>query len=58
MNRRAFLASLAPSAAALCASKNAPDRITRITLAPIQRQGRFHKFVTMNAYDTVPKGHT
>jgi L-alanine-DL-glutamate epimerase-like enolase superfamily enzyme len=31
-------------------------RITRFTLAPIQ--GRFHKFVAMNSYDTAPKGHT
>jgi L-alanine-DL-glutamate epimerase-like enolase superfamily enzyme len=34
----------------------ASARITRIAVAPIQ--GRFHKFVTMNAYDTAPKGHT
>ncbi len=56
MNRRVFLLSLAPSAAVLRARPKASARITRITLAPIQ--GRFHKFVTMNAYDKVPKGHT
>jgi len=31
-------------------------RITRIRVAPLQ--GRFHKFVAMNAYDRAPKGHT
>ena len=56
MNRRIFLLSVAAPAATLRATRSAPTRITRITLAPIQ--GRFHKFVTMNAYDTVPKGHT
>lgn len=56
MNRRMFLVSVATSAATLRATPSEPARITRITLAPIQ--GRFHKFVTMNAYDTVPKGHT
>ena len=31
-------------------------KIRRIVLTPIQ--GRFHKFVTVNAYDKAPKGHT
>lgn len=52
MNRREFL--FAVSAAPLAGA--APARITRIRVAPIQ--GRFHKFVTMNSYDTAPKGHT
>lgn len=50
MKRREFLLSL-PAAAARPAA-----RITRITFAPIL--GRFHKFVSMNSYDTAPKGHT
>jgi len=54
MNRRQFAGALAPVAAAWAQQGSA--RITRITVAPIQ--GRFHKFVTMNAYDTAPKGHT
>ncbi len=52
MNRRAFLALAAASAA----SGAAAARIRRITLAPIEC--RFHKFVAMNSYDKVPKGHT
>ncbi len=55
MNRRHFISALAASAAAPAARSAAPS-ITRITLAPIE--GRFHKFVAMNAYDKVPKGHT
>src|SRR5438309_625373 len=31
-------------------------KITRITVA--NTEGRFHKYVTMNAYDKAPKGHT
>ena len=31
-------------------------RITRIRVSMVQ--GRFHKFVAMNAYDLAPKGHT
>lgn len=31
-------------------------RITRIVVTPIE--GRFHKFVAMNSYDTAPKGET
>lgn len=54
MNRRRFLASLA-AAPAIAAAKSTP-RITRIRLSTLQ--GRFHKFVAMNAYDKVPKGHT
>ena len=54
MNRRRFLASLA-AAPAIAAAKSTP-RITRIRLSTLQ--GRFQKFVAMNAYDKVPKGHT
>jgi D-galactarolactone cycloisomerase len=56
MNRRNFLVSAAASVATLRALPGSPVRITRITLAPID--GRFHKFVAMNAYDKFPKGHT
>ena len=55
MNRRYFLSALAASASVRVA-RPAGARITRITVAPIE--GRFHKFVTINAYDRVPKGHT
>jgi L-alanine-DL-glutamate epimerase-like enolase superfamily enzyme len=34
----------------------AAARITRLTLTPVE--GRFHKLVAMNSYDTAPKGHT
>jgi L-alanine-DL-glutamate epimerase-like enolase superfamily enzyme len=54
MNRRSFLSALAP--AVIRMGQAASARITRILVAPID--GRFHKFVTMNAYDTAPKGHT
>jgi L-alanine-DL-glutamate epimerase-like enolase superfamily enzyme len=55
MNRRSFLKTCAASAAAgrLVASA---QHINKITLA--NTEGRFHKFVTMNAYDKAPKGHT
>jgi L-alanine-DL-glutamate epimerase-like enolase superfamily enzyme len=53
MQRRHFLAGLA--AAPIIAAKSTP-RITRIRLSTLQ--GRFHKFVAMNAYDKAPKGHT
>ncbi len=55
MRRRHFLASLA-APAVIRAAPRAPVRITAIRLAPIE--GRFHKFVSMNSYDTAPKGHT
>lgn len=55
MNRRYFLSALAASAS-LQVGRSAGARITRIMVAPIE--GRFHKFVTMNAYDLAPKGHT
>jgi L-alanine-DL-glutamate epimerase-like enolase superfamily enzyme len=55
VNRRYFLSALTASAG-LRLARPADTRITRITVAPIE--GRFHKFVTMNAYDRVPKGHT
>jgi len=54
MNRRFFLFGLTASAAARAATP-AP-RITKLIFTPIQ--GRFHKFVAMNSYDTAPKGHT
>src|SRR5512141_1887685 len=53
MLRRQFLGSLAGAAAS---SGRAPARIARISFAPME--GRFHKFVAMNSYDTAPKGHT
>ena len=40
----------------MSASPQSGTRITRIRTVPIQ--GRFHKFVAMNAYDKAPKGHT
>jgi D-galactarolactone cycloisomerase len=40
----------------MASPKSTPARITRIRLSTLQ--GRFHKFVAMNAYDQVPKGHT
>ncbi len=55
MTRRVFLSTLAASAAIRAVARPVA-RITRISLAPIQ--GRFHKFVAMNSYDTAPKGHT
>ena len=54
MKRRQFLAGAA--AAIVRPARASSPRITRIRLAPIQ--GRFHKFVAMNSYDTAPKGHT
>jgi D-galactarolactone cycloisomerase len=55
MNRRAFLSTCAASAVG-SRLRAAGQHITRITLA--NTEGRFHKFVTMNAYDKAPKGHT
>jgi L-alanine-DL-glutamate epimerase-like enolase superfamily enzyme len=54
MNRRDFAASFAAMAGLSGAAGN--PRIRRIRFAPIE--GRFHKFVAMNAYDRAPKGHT
>ncbi len=59
MNRRHFMVSLGTTLGAAGAVRAAPKaqvRITKITLATVQ--GRFHKFVAMNSYDTAPKGHT
>ena len=53
MTRRHFLGAVAAAGAAGAAGA---ARINRITLAPAD--GRFHKFVAMNSYDTAPKGHT
>lgn len=54
--RRSLIAGALSSPAILAQQPSARARITRITLAPLQ--GRFHKFVAMNSYDTAPKGHT
>jgi D-galactarolactone cycloisomerase len=55
MNRRVFFSSLAALGAGYRLRAAAPH-IIQITLA--NTEGRFHKFVTMNAYDKAPKGHT
>jgi D-galactarolactone cycloisomerase len=55
MTRRVFLSTCA-GAAASKGLRAAGPKITRITVA--NTEGRFHKFVTMNAYDKAPKGHT
>ncbi len=54
MKRRCFLSGLAT--AAIGSGAKASSRITRISSTPVQ--GRFHKFVAMNAYDQAPKGRT
>src|SRR5260370_34965700 len=54
MNRRHFLTSLA--SLPLAAKTQPAAKITRIRISTLQ--GRFHRFVAMNAYDKVPKGHT
>ena len=54
LNRRQFLASLAISP--LLERSSTTTKITRIKLSTVQ--GRFHKFVAMNAYDKAPKGYT
>ncbi len=65
MNRRTFIHSAAASSLTplvfdriplLASSRPAAARITKLTLTPITC--RFHKFVTMNSYDTEPKGHS
>jgi L-alanine-DL-glutamate epimerase-like enolase superfamily enzyme len=56
MTRKTFLFSLMGSAAVRPVPAKTPVRITRIALTPIE--GRFHRFVAMNSYDTAPKGHT
>jgi L-alanine-DL-glutamate epimerase-like enolase superfamily enzyme len=60
MNRRYFLSSLAASTVATAAplgrTRRAPVVIKSVTLATFE--GRFHRFVAMNSYDKVPKGHT
>jgi D-galactarolactone cycloisomerase len=55
MNRRLFLSTCAASAVGNRLRAAGPH-IIRITLA--NTEGRFHKYVTMNAYDKAPKGHT
>ncbi len=55
MTRRYFLPALV-AACGVRTGRAAGRRIARITVAGIE--GRFHKFVTINAYDTAPKGHT
>jgi L-alanine-DL-glutamate epimerase-like enolase superfamily enzyme len=54
MQRRYFIFGLA--AAPILATPRSTTSITRIRLSTLQ--GRFHKFVAMNAYDKAPKGHT
>jgi len=56
MNRRVFFSSLAATGVATRLRAVVAPHINRITLA--NTEGRFHKFVTMNAYDKAPKGHT
>ena len=65
MNRRSFLTAVSAAAAPLVlgrelgarpAAARGAARITGLSFTPVQ--GRFHKFVTMNSYDTRPKGHT
>src|SRR5262245_20460657 len=68
MNRRYFISSLAASAATSVVAtsptiaglagrrRSAPVTIKSVALANFE--GRFHKFVAMNSYDRVPKGHT
>jgi len=51
------MASMATMAAVPAVAQSKPTaRITRIRISTLQ--GRFHKFVAMNAYDKTPKGHT
>lgn len=54
MNRRVFAASLA--SAPLLAQSRPAAVIKRIRISTLQ--GRFQKFVAMNAYDKEPKGYT
>jgi D-galactarolactone cycloisomerase len=54
MNRRTFVLSLAASP--LLSTSKTATKIKRIRLSTMQ--GRFHKFVAMNAYDKAPKGRT
>jgi len=56
VNRRRFFLSALGASAAIRTGRPAGNRITQIAVAPIE--GRFHKFVTINAYDKVPKSHT
>ncbi len=55
MTRRQFTTTLA-AATTLPAASPPKSQITRIRVSMLQ--GRFHKFVAMNAYDRAPKGHT
>src|SRR5205809_7063601 len=55
MNRRYFFLSAAAMSAAR-ALRASGARITRIRVATLQ--GRFHKFVTMDAYARGPNGDT
>ena len=56
MNRRTFLAALTASASAARGASQPSARITRIRISTLE--GRFHKTVAMNAYDTAAKGDT
>ena len=58
-SRRAFLCQMSAFALAPRIMAQPPEldaRIKRIRLSTLQ--GRFHRFVAMNAYDTKPKGET
>ncbi len=64
LNRRVFLQQLSAATLAgpaLLAQSSTPSnlydqKIKRIRLSTLQ--GRYHKFVSMNAYDVRPEGHT
>ncbi|MBC8167692.1 MAG: hypothetical protein H7Y20_17715 [Bryobacteraceae bacterium] len=56
ISRRNFSTAAAAAIMGRALRAAAQDPIRSITLAPVEC--RFHKFVAMNAYDTVPKGHT
>ena len=56
MDRRAFLAALTASASGVSGASQPSAHITRIRVSTLE--GRFHKLVAMNAYDTDAKGET
>src|SRR5579864_6801558 len=56
MDRRTFLTALAASASTARGATQSSARITRIRISTLE--GRFHKVVAMNAYDTAAKGNT
>lgn len=56
LDRRSFLTALTASASAARGASRPSARITRVRIATLE--GRFHKKVAMNAYDTAAKGDT